>query len=572
MKKIISILLICCLIFTSFTACGSKNKSDSSPTPQPSSDGDDASTVDDTTDNSTTENAEIVDGKFVETRQITVEVYDRDNDGGSTPEDNFYTNYIKEGMLRDHNVEVTFVPVPRWTEVEQINNLLAAGTAPDICVTYDYPTVQTYANMGGVLDLSSYVVDNKDLIPNLWNWLGTTNINWDKDPVKGTIWALESKLAVMNRINTFVREDWLKKLNLSEPTTLEEFEAMLKAFRDNADTLLGADADKMVPFSISFDVGWRADHLTSSFVPNDITDKDFYVYGFDDRHLLLPGYKEGIRKLNQWYNDDLIWKDFALYPAGDTTEDSMMKAGYVGAFMHNWDYPYRNGKDSIQANLQRLAGPEAGYIAVEPFKNEAGVYKKFLSGPIDRKIFFPATNDEPVASLMYLDWISDPVNRQYLQIGEEGITHETQADGSIKTIAATDDHIMNSPNNIDYTITCNGLDFGDPDITVKSIAQGYAEIDSRYIEKAFAISPHDGRIGQNVNVGEIKAEEGQGPALTAKRDALLDQAVVASLNDFDSVFDAGYEDYLASGGQAIIDERKTAWETIFGDTTSLPVQ
>lgn len=567
MKKIISILLVCSMMLVTLTACSKKDETNNSPTPQPTAVGNT-----DTSPAVTTVPSDIVDGKFTETRKITVEVYDRGNDGGSKPEDNFYTNYIKEGMLRDHNVEVTFVPVPRWTEVEQINNLLASGSAPDICVTYDYSTIQTYAGMGGVTDLSSYVVDNKDQLTNLWNWLGDTNINWDKNPTYGTIWALEAKLAVMNRINTFVREDWLKKLNIAEPTTLEEFEAMLKAFKDNASTLLGADADKMVPFSISFDVGWRADHLVGSFIPNDITDKDYYVNGFDDRKLLEPGTKEGIKVLNKWYNEGLIWKDFALYPAGDTTEDSMMKAGYVGAFIHNWDYPYRNGEDSIQSNLKRLVGPDAGFIAIEPFKNDAGVYKKYLSGPVDRKVFLTSTNDEPVASLMYLDWISNPENRQFLQIGEEGVTHETQTDGAIKTIAATGDKIMNSPNNIDYTITCNGLDLGDPALTVKSIAQGYAGIDASYIEKAFAISPKDGRIGQNVNVGAITAEEGMGPALSAKRDTLLDQAVVAAPEKFDSVFDASFNDYLGSGGQAIIDERTAAWERTFGDATSLPAK
>src|SRR5512137_3144056 len=95
------------------------------------------------------DSGELVNGKFTRTRSITVEVYDRSNDGGSKPEDNFYTNFIKEGMLRDHNVAVTFRRVPRWTEVEQINNLLAAGDAPDVCVTYSYPTILTYATMGG---------------------------------------------------------------------------------------------------------------------------------------------------------------------------------------------------------------------------------------------------------------------------------------------------------------------------------------------------------------------------------------------------------------------------------------
>ena len=571
MKKIISIVLVFCMML-SLVACSGKD------TPSSKTGGDaskvestaDASKVDSTADAS--EPSEIVDGKFVETREITVEVYDRDNEGGSTPEDNCYTDYIKEGMLRDHNIKVTFVPIPRWTEVEQINNQLAAGTAPDICITYDYATIQTYAGMGGVLDLSQYMDKYKDQLPNLWSWLGSTNINWDKNPTDGTIWALESKLAVMARINTFVREDWLKKLNIAEPTTVEEFEAMLKAFKDNASTLLGDDADKMVPFSISFDVGWRSDNLVSSFIPDNITDKEYYVHEFDDRKLLQTNSKEGVRVLNKWYNEGLIWKDFALYPAGDTTEDNMMKAGYVGAFIHNWDYPYRNGTNSIANSLKQMVGPDAGYIAIDPFKNDAGVTKKFLAGPVDRKIFLPSTNDEPLASLMYLDWISKQENRKFLQFGEEGVTCQTQADGSIKTIAVTGEKIMNSPCNIDYTITCNGIDLGDVDKTNKSIALGYDGIDPSYIEKALTIAIENGRIGKNVNVGTIKSEEGMGPALQKKRDTLLDQAVVAKPDKFDEIFDSGLKDYLNSGGQAIIDERNAAWEKTYGDTTSLPAK
>ena len=569
MKKFMSILLVCCMMMISLAACSSNKDSKETPTPQPST-GDEAKTEDSAA--VTGEPAEIVDGKFAETREITVEVYDRDNEGGTNPEDSFYAKYIQEGMLRDHNVKVTFVPIPRWTEDKEIANRLAAGNAPDICVTYSYPTVQTYAGMGGVLDMAPYLEQYKDQTPNLWDLLGETNIYWNKNFTYGTIYAIEAKLKVLNRTNTFVREDWLKKLNIAEPTTLEEFEAMLKAFKDNASTLLGKDADKMVPFSISVDAGWRADHLIGSFVPNDITDKDWYVNGFDDRKLLEPNTKEGFRVLNKWYNEGLIWKDFALYPMGDTTEDNMMKAGYVGAFMHNWDYPFRNGENSIQYSLTQMVGPEAGFIAVEPFKNDAGVYKKFISGPNDRKLFFPATNDEPLASLLYLDWVSKLENRMFLQLGEEGVTYEKLADGSFKTLATTGEKIMNSPANIDYTITINGLDVGDPELTVKSIANGYANVDPRFVEKAFAISPKDGRVGQNVNVGTIASENGMGTPMTDKRNALLDTSIVAPADKFDEVFDAGMADYLASGGQAIIDERKAAWENNFGDSTSLPTK
>lgn len=578
-KRLLSVLLTGCMVL-SLAACGSD---DGGSTAQDSSGAQttqqDTSAAQDTTGKSDAAgdaaadptNGELVDGKFVETRKITVEVYDRGNDDGSDPTNNNYTKYIKEQMLAQHNVEVEFVAVPRWTEVEQINNLLAAGDAPDICLTYDYPTVQTYANMGGVLDLSSYVEDYRDLLPNLWNWLGETNIYWDKDPVDGTLWAIEGKRAVTNRINTFVRKDWLDKLGLKEPTTRQEFEDMIIAFRDNADVLLGADADKMIPYSVSFDVGWRAALLIESFIDPDVSDYEYYVNGFDDRALTQNGTKEAVRLLNKWYNDGLLWDDFALYGSGDSTEDDMIKAGYVGAFMHNWDYPYRDGENSIQTNLQRMVGPDAKFVVVDCFEDIKGGHNKFITSSAgDRKIFFPTTNTEPLASMLYLDFISSPEVIQYLQIGEEGVTHNKLEDGTIEIQAATGDDIQNSGFNIDYTITCNGLHLMDDELTLKSMAYSYSGIDPELVEVAHKVCNTDTRPAKNVNVGAIAAEEGQGPTLASKRDVVYDTAVSASVADFDKVWDAGIADYLSSGGQAIMDERAEKWKATFGDTTALP--
>lgn len=513
---------------------------------------------------------EIVDGKFTTTRHITVEVYDRGNDGGSDPTNNMYTDYIKKGMLEDHNVEVEFVKVPRWTEVEEINNLLAAQKAPDICVTYSYPTIQAYADMGGVMDMSELLEENKDLAPNLWDWLGETNLFFDRDPVEGTVWAIEAKLATSNRILTFVRQDWLDALGIAAPTTTEEFEAMLYAFKERASELPVDDASKVIPYSVSYDVGWRAANLIESFIDPDISDREFYVNGFDDRKLTQEGTKEAVRLLNKWYNDGLMWNNFALYGSGDTTEDDNMKAGYVGAFTHNWDYPFRNGVDSINANLTRNVGPDAKYVAVDCFTSSNGAHTKFVPAPVDRKVFFPLTNDEPLACLLYLDWISDPEHIEYLQIGEEGVTHNVLESGAIQTIAATGDAIMNSGMNIDYTITCNGLKLADPEKTMLSKAYNYAEIDPEIVAQADTYAQTDLHVIKSVNVGTIEAEVGIGDTLTSKRDQVFDQAVVAPVDKFDEVWDEFMDDYLSSGAQDIMDERAEKWEQFFGDAEMLP--
>jgi putative aldouronate transport system substrate-binding protein len=515
--------------------------------------------------------------RFKQTQSITVEVFDRGLDGGrSKPEDNFYTKWIQAGMLRDHNIAVTFVPIPRWTEVDELNNQLASGSAPDVCVTYSYPTIQSYANMGGVMDLNPYVNRYKDLFPSLWGWLETECINYNKDPTTGQLWAIEGKMSNPTRTNTFIREDWLKKLNIPIPTTLDEFYRALVAFRDNAGTLLGADAGMMIPFSHSFDVGWRAEHLIQSFIPSNVTDKNFFIYGFDDRHLMRPSSVAGetvaksvSRILNKWYNEGLTWKDFALYREGDTTEDNLLKSGYIGAFAHNWDYPWRNGQDSIIMAMKTLAGQDANYIAVNPFKNDAGAAMKYGYALIDRKIFFPASNKNPVAGLLYLDWLTRQDNLTYLQLGEEGVTRRTMSDGAVQTLAATGDKIQNSPNNIDYTLTINGIKMPTTNITIKSMALAYTGIDSHYVETAYYASAEPRRTMGRPIVGEIAAEAGMGQVLKEKRDALYAQSITAPIARFDAVWDAGYRDYLNSGGQAIIDERARKWTQFYGNKTSI---
>ena len=501
-----------------------------------------------------------VDGKFTETRHITVEIYNRNNDGGTDPTNNVWTDWIKQQMLEKYNVEVEFISVGRWTETDDIGNLLASASAPDICYTYGANTIISYANMvdangnPGIIDLAPYLEAYKDQLGDLIALLGEEDLYYDKDPATGAVWMIEGRRADVSRITTFIRKDWLDKLGLAEPTNLEEFHAALVAFRDNAETLLGADAERMIPYTTSTDIGWRNDLLNVSFVPEEVDDETLFVFGYDDRHLLYPGYKEGIRVLNQWYNEGLVWKDFGLYN-DSTVEDDNMKAGFVGAFQHNWDYPFRNGDDCINANLKKNVGEDAMFVPIDCFPNDAGITRKFMGAAVgsDRKIFFPSTNKEPLASLLYVNFISNADTIYYLQTGLEGTSYEVEPDGAIKILAATGDWIKNSGNNIDYTMTCNGLYLGD--VTGISMALSYPGIPADIVIKANEYGQNNGRFPKHYNVGTIESETKAGSSLTSLRDELLTKAVTAPVADFDTVYDAGIENYLNAGGNDIIDER-----------------
>jgi putative aldouronate transport system substrate-binding protein len=515
--------------------------------------------------------------RFKETKSITVEVFDRGLDGGrSKPEDNFYTNWIKAGILRDHNIAVTFKPVNRWAETDELNNLLAAGTAPDVCITYSYPTILAYATMGGVTDLNPYINGYADLFPNIWEWPGDKYINYYLDPKTRQLWSIGARMANDSGFNVFVRDDWLKKLNIAEPKTLDEFYRMLIAFRDNAQTLLGKDANMMIPFIMGQDVAWQTWNLISSFIPDNVNDRDWFIYGFDDRHLSRPGsvpgeiaVKSAMRILNKWYHENLIWKDFALYGSGDNIQDNLTKSGYAGAFIQSWDFPYRDGKNSITAVLHTNAGPDANFVAIAPFPNNAGRTLQVGAPVVGTKVFFPISNKEPLAGLFYVDWIHRKDNLFFLQFGEEGITHQVQPNGAVKGIAVTGERIMNSPNNIDYTPLINGIMMPAEDLKIKSMVLAYTDVDTSIVERSYQRSSTPRKVLGNANVGPISAEEGMDKILSEKRDAIYAKAVPASPDQFDAVFDAGYRDWLSSGGQAIINERAAKWQEYYGGKTSV---
>ena len=112
------------------------------------------------------------------------------------------------------------------------------------------------------------------------------------------------------------------------------------------------------------------------------------------------------------------------------------------------------------------------------------------------------------------------------------------------------------------TINCNGLRLTDPELTKLSLAYSYSDVNPDDVKNAIEVALVDAKTPKTPSVGDIQAET-EGTDLDGKRDQTYDKAVVASVADFDSVWDQGMKEYLEAGGQAIMDERKAAWEATY---------
>jgi putative aldouronate transport system substrate-binding protein len=324
------------------------------------------------------------------------------------------------------------------------------------------------------------------------------------------------------------------------------------------------------------DVGWVAGPLVESFIPESITDRDLYIHDSGGaRRFFQPGAKEAIRVLNRWYNDGLIHPDFALFGGGDETADNMIRSGFVGAIAgHSWDQPYRDGEDGWTGRMHAALGTDANFIAVNTFENDAGIYRKILGGTTDRNMFVPATSTEPVAALLYLDFLARAETTKFLQVGVEGINHEVMPDGALRTLSveAGDRHAMTSGMNYDINMPTNGLDLGDVDLTNRSRALGYSGVDPRLISASVLVQMSDVRIFGNTYTPSVAAEDGMADTIRERGNAAWARAIVASVDSFDDVYDSEMQSLLTAFAQAAMDERAILWESVHGSATMLPTE
>jgi len=517
--------------------------------------------------------------RFIETASITAALWDRGNERVPDFTQSYWAEWVRGAILADHNIDVTFIGIPRWDEQPFLTTLLGAGDAPDVSFSFSFPLVQTFAGMGAIMDLAPLLATYNDFLPNMYGLLTSDNVYWNRDARTGEIWAVAGRLIADGRVNTFIREDWLNTLGIAPPTNIQQFESALIAFRDNADVLLPHEPHALIPFMMGSDVGWGTMMISESFIPNNISERDWYVYGFDDRRFMHPTTREAMRVVNRWFNQGLVWQEFAYGHAG-TEGDDQHRLGRTGSMIVNWDMPFR-AADAWITTMREEIGPEANFIAITPFPNDSGQTVKYMPPPTDRSVFFPHTNSNPVASLLYLDWMSRASTREYLAFGVEGIHRETMPDGAIRSLAEgpadeagahrfPDNMVIPSLRNFDISLMVNGIDLGDEARTIATLALAYPGIDPDAILAARNAGLDHMRVFRQVQVRPIEAQEGMATPLNEFRDTVLHNAISASEADFDSVWDSMFAQYLAMGGQAIINERRQAWIEEFGDVDFMP--
>jgi putative aldouronate transport system substrate-binding protein len=491
--------------------------------------------------------------------KITVEVFDRGTDGGKTdPTNNKWTAWIKEKLLKDENIIVEFVPVPRSSETQTLINLMAAGSPPDVAFTYSQADITSWGEQGGLFDMAPYI---DTTLKDIKAFLGPDEAVPGRDMIRraqnnttGQVFTIPARRMNVALRNVFIRKDWLDKLGLPLPKTKQEFYDTLVAFKEKDPG--GVGKDRVVPFTMmGTAVNYDAMHILESFIDPRLSDKERWINTVGERGFLLPGYKEGVRFLNKMYNAGLIDRDFPIYQGADMT--NLIKSGVVGSFNPNWDQPYREG-EAILTDLRKNV-PNAMLVPVDCMESSDGVTHKSAYDAAGIFFFIPKSCKNPDAAMRYLNWLAKYENYHFIQTGPEGVVH-TLTNGIPKlNPSAGGGWIQNSSQNIDYTLMMNGLFLETREKSIQAIAAGYPW-SAEMVSNAYNIAMTNARPAIVVITKTPLIVEGPlTQTLVDKANVIFVESVTAPANRFDAVYDAGVADWRASGADAVVAERRAKY-------------
>jgi putative aldouronate transport system substrate-binding protein len=254
------------------------------------------------------------------------------------------------------------------------------------------------------------------------------------------------------------------------------------------------------------------------------------------------------------YNEGLIDKDYPLHQNDDAIFN-LMKAGLVGSLQHNYDMLYRDSPGVYRDLASNVPG--ATYVAIDPFKHASGKTMKYAYDAAGIYFIIPSTAKFPEAAMRYVNWLSKTENNSYIQLGPDGVGYD-MVNRIPKVKPITGLWIQNSPQNIDYTISINGLELGDPSKNMQYLVNSY-NVDPKFIIDAYELSMKNTRVLSVIPVtltaaGPVQAD------LHTKGDRLMAESITCAPGQFDRIWDDGIRDWLASGAEAVRTERASKYK------------
>ncbi|WP_430197474.1 extracellular solute-binding protein [Paenibacillus illinoisensis] len=280
-----------------------------------------------------------------------VDPTDKSLPAGDTPENNQYSRYVKDNLNID--TKVTWQAATGTNYEQKVNLAISSNDLPDALVVKD-TQLRAMVKAGQLEDLTDAF--NRYASPAMKSYMEKTNgVSAEAVTFDGKMYAIPSIQVHSDGVHQmWIRKDWLDKLGLEPPQTMEELENVAKAFVEQDpdgngknDTIgiagqqnggrLYANFLESTNNTYGLDPIFGAYKAYPGYWLKD--DAGNPVYGS-----ILPETKEALAKLRDMYANGLIDKELGIRKAASEP----VVNGNAGIFFAPWWMGYGPLPDAIK--------------------------------------------------------------------------------------------------------------------------------------------------------------------------------------------------------------------------------
>ena len=411
MKRTVSVILLLALVLGLLAGCSST--SSSTPDAAPAAGG-----------------SEPAAGGETERERITVRVF-RSKAGHEVSMDQMEIFKVMGEMF---NIDFEFDNPPQENLVERLNLVMMETELPDVIMEMPMTDVLKYGETGIILPLNDYINNS---MPNL-------RAELDKRPgVEKSLTYGDGNIYYLPMLdetpsgNTpiIVRTDWLEKLDMERPVTIEDWENYWEGVK-TTDLNENGQNDE-IPFTAyeierlrNFCVAWGV--LDDFFT--DPTDGGKVHYGpIEDR------YRDALIWMNDMWNKGYI--DQEIITADFSSHSAKLAQNIVGSFAGPL-----GGLLAAQNATMPATVPGFHVAATEPPLGEAGVQIHSSIDLVPRAVVgatITSSCKNVDRVIEWLDYMYSPEGQLLVNMGIEG-THYTMENGE----PVFTDYVMNNPDGL----------------------------------------------------------------------------------------------------------------------------
>lgn len=283
-----------------------------------------------------------------------------------TYSDNIHTRWAKDTLGIDVKTLWTS-PMGDGSYDTKLKLMLSSGDKlPDVFVSQNQATTNMFIESGQVMDITEAF---EKYASSTWkSAVAEVPTSWQpfmKDGKKYAIPVIRQNMGTQSPL--WIRQDWLTKLNLQAPKTLEELDKVMDAFVNQDPDGNGKKDTLALDFAMK-------DSITGS--PVGDTSWIFGLFGAiperwypgEDGKLqygsVQPGIKDALSKIKSWKDQGYIATDIALHDFNKVAENvASGKVGMLGG--ENWLMSY-------PGSLMLASNPQAMYVPYELPTGEGG--------------------------------------------------------------------------------------------------------------------------------------------------------------------------------------------------------